>query len=264
MKNLSLMNRKMLNIAFNTFKELTRNKILYLILFFWVLLIGFSLVLASLSLWQTEKIISDFGLAMIEIFWLVSVIFIWSQLLFKEIEGKTIYLILSKPISRYEFILWKFLGFAMILFLIIFFQSIIFFLLAIYSDIQISWILFASIVFIYLKLIVLFAIILFFSTFISSILSIVLTILVYVISHSVTSIMDMAARSNNTIMYYLWKILYVVFPNFESLNIKSLVSSYQKFDIMYTLWNWIYALIYLLLLLIFTVLIFNRKTFENS
>jgi len=100
----------MFNIALNTFKEIVRNKFLYLILFFAFIFIIFSISLWQLTIWDDNKIIVDFGLAMIEIFWIVWVLFVWSQLLFKEVEWKTIFLILSKPIKRYEFILWKFLG----------------------------------------------------------------------------------------------------------------------------------------------------------
>ena len=254
----------MFNIAYNTFKELTRNKILYLILFFGIILIVFSLALASLSLGQTEKIIVDFGLASLEVFGFISVIFIWSQILFKEIEWKTIYLILSKPISRYEFILGKFLWFASILFFVIFFQAVIFFGLAFYSQVPFNMLLVYSIVFIYLKLLVLFSIILFLSSFASSILSIIVTILVYIISHSITSIIDMAAFKKNEILVYIWKFLYIVFPNFEALNIKNLILTPEKIWFNYLVWNTAYALIYLIFILFFTIIIFNKKTFENS
>lgn len=254
----------MLNIALNTFKELKRNKILYLILFFWILLIVFSLFLASLSLWQSNKIIVDFGLSMIEFFWIVSVIFVWSQILFREIEWKTIYLILSKPISRYEFIIWKFIWFSLILALVIIFQAIIFLALMIYTKTQITTIISFSILFIYLKLLILFSIILFFSTFTSAILSIILTILVYVISHSITSIIDIANASNNFLMARVWKFLYLIFPNFEALNIKNVVLSPVKLNMTFLLWNLAYWSVYLCLILLFTVLIFNKKTFENA
>lgn len=253
----------MFNIAINTFKELTRNKILYMILFFGVLMIIFSLTLASLSMWQTSKIVLDFGLAMIEIFWLIIVIFIWSQILFKEIEWKTIYLILSKPISRYEFILGKFGGFTMILALIIFLQSLIFWIILFYSKTPFDSLIIYSIFFIFLKLIVLFAIILFFSSFISSILSIILTFLIYIISHSVTAIIDMAISWNNYFMKNFGKILYIIFPNFEALNIKNVIFSPVKINIEYIAINSIYSILYLVIILILTVLIFNKKTFEN-
>jgi len=253
----------MFNIALNTFRELTRNKILYMIVFFGVVLIAFSLVLATLSLGQTDKIVVDFGLAMIEIFGIISVIFIGSQLLFREIEGKTVYLIISKPIARYEFILGKFLGFAAILFFVIFIQSLISFVVFFIAKTPFSLLLFASIGFIYLKLLLLFAIILFFSTFISPLLSILVTLGVYIISHSVTSMMAMAQRGGNVIMYYTSEALMVIFPNFEALNIKSVIGTPVILAPTYFAWNTLHALLYLALLLTFASLIFNRRTFEN-
>jgi ABC-type transport system involved in multi-copper enzyme maturation permease subunit len=109
----------MLNIALNTFREIIRNKFLYLIIFFAFVFIIFSISLWRLTIWDDSKIIVDFWLAMIEIFWFLSVLFVWSQLLFKEIEWKTIFLILSKPIKRYQFIIGKFFGFSLCVLLII-------------------------------------------------------------------------------------------------------------------------------------------------
>ena len=207
----------MFNIALNTFRELARNKILYMIVFFGVALIGFSLVLATLSLGQSDKIVVDFGLAMVEIFGIVSVIFIGSQLLFREIEGKTVYLILSKPVKRRDFILGKFFGFAAILFFIIFIQSIISMIVFFIAKTPLSFLLFASIGFIYIKLLLLFAIILFFSTFISPLLSILLVMGVYIISHSITTMTDMAIRSGNQVILHFSKYLLWIFPNFSAL-----------------------------------------------
>ena len=117
----------MLNIALNTFREIVRNRFLYLILFFAFVFLIFSLALGSLTIAESaDRVIVDFGLAMIEIFGLIGVLFVGSQLLFKEIEGKTIFLILSKPIRRQDFILGKFLGFAATLFCIVFFQSVVY------------------------------------------------------------------------------------------------------------------------------------------
>lgn len=82
-----------------------------MILLFACVLIGFSLVLATLSLGEAKRIIVDFGLSMIEIGGLIAVIFVGGQILFREIEGRTIYLILSKPIARKDYILGKFIGF---------------------------------------------------------------------------------------------------------------------------------------------------------
>lgn len=253
----------MFNIALNTFRELARNKILYLIVFFGIALIGFSLVLASLSLGQSDKIVVDFGLAMVEVFGIISVIFIGSQLLFREIEGKTVYLILSKPVARGDFILGKFLGFSAILFFIIFIQSIISTVVFLVAKTPLSFLLFASIGFIYIKLLLLFAIILFFSTFISPLLSILLVMGVYLISHSITTMTDMALRSENYILLYFSKFLMVIFPNFEALNIKSIIGTPIVLSPSFYAINTIHAILYLAVILTFSVLIFNRKTFEN-
>ncbi len=253
----------MFNIALNTFRELARNKILYLIVFFGIALIGFSLVLASLSLGQSDKIVVDFGLAMVEIFGIISVIFIGSQLLFREIEGKTVYLILSKPVARGDFILGKFLGFSAILFFIIFIQSIISTVVFMIAKTPLTFLLFASIGFIYIKLLLLFAIILFFSTFISPLLSILLVMGVYLISHSITTMTDMALRSENYILLYFSKFLMVIFPNFEALNIKSIIGTPIVLSPSFYAINTLHAFLYLAVILTFAVLIFNRKTFEN-
>ena len=99
----------MFTIARATAQELLRNKILLFIILFSICFILLSLFLAGISLGQNAKILIDFGLAMIEIFGLVTILFFGSQLIFKEIEGKTIYLLLTKPIARSEFFLGKFL-----------------------------------------------------------------------------------------------------------------------------------------------------------
>jgi ABC-type transport system involved in multi-copper enzyme maturation permease subunit len=234
-----------------------------MIVFFGIALIGFSLVLASLSLGQSDKIVVDFGLAMVEVFGIVSVIFIGSQLLFREIEGKTVYLILSKPVARRDFILGKFLGFAAILFIIIGVQAIISTGVFLFAKTPLSFLVFASIGFIYLKLLLLFAIILFFSTFISPLLSILLVLGVYIISHSITTMTDMAIRSGNHILYYFSKFLMVVFPNLEALNIKSIIGTPIVLNPSFFATNILHTFLYLGLILTFAVLIFNRKTFEN-
>ena len=142
----------MRNITLNTFKEIVRNKFLYLIIFFAFVFIVFSLLLWKLTIGDDNKIIVDFWLAMIEIFWLIWVLFVWSQLLFKEIEWKTIFLILSKPINRYEFILWKFFGFSSTILLITTLQAILFLIVLFFKDIAIDHLIIFSLIFTFLSL----------------------------------------------------------------------------------------------------------------
>lgn len=253
----------MLNIALNTFKEIVRNKFLYLILFFAFVFIIFSLLLWKLTIWDDSKIIVDFWLAMVEIFWLVWVLFVWSQLLFKEIEWKTIFLILSKPIRRYEFILGKFFWFSATIFLIVLLQAILFLIVLFLKDIEITSLIVFSLLFTFFKLEILLSLVFFFSTFMSNMLTILVTLMIYFLSHSFTIILDIANRTGNLIAVYFSKWLQLLFPPFEALNIKDVIWSFTNFHANYFLFNSLYSIIYLSIILFFTIQIFNRKKFEN-
>ncbi|MBX3269439.1 MAG: ABC transporter permease [Sandaracinaceae bacterium] len=97
-------------IAINTFREAVRDKVLYGVLSFAVLVLFFSLALAELSLNQQRRVVLDIGIASISFFSVVIAIFLGSSLLYKEIERKTLYVILPKPIRRWEFLAGKYVG----------------------------------------------------------------------------------------------------------------------------------------------------------
>lgn len=253
----------MLNIALNTFREITRNKFLYLIVFFAFVFIVFSISLGKLTIWDWNKVIVDFWLAMIEIFWFLSVLFVWSQLLFKEIEWKTIFLILSKPIKRYEFIVWKFFWFSLCILLIIILQSLLFLIVLFIKDIEITKLILFSLLFTFFKLEILLSFVFFFSTFMSNILTILVSVMVYLISHSFSLLYDLVYATKNTLVINSVKGLQLIFPPLEALNIKDVIGSFTDFKIMYFVSNTFYSFAYLLLIILFTILIFNRKKFEN-
>lgn len=253
----------MINIALNTFKEIVRNKFLYLILFFAFVFIVFSIALWKLTIWDDNKVIVDFWLAMIEVFGLVWVLFVGSQLLFKEIEWKTIFLILSKPIKRYEFIIWKFLWFSSTIWLIILLQSILFLIVLALKWIDISYLIVFSLIFTFLKLEILLSLVFFFSTFMSNMLTILVSLSIYFLSHSFSVILDIANRLNNFVLFYFSKFLQLLFPPFEALNIKDVIGSFSNFSASYLALNSFYSIVYLSIILLFTVIIFNKKKFEN-
>ena len=97
-------------IAINTFKEAIRDKILYNLLFFALLMIGASLLLATLTVGEQSKIIIDIGLASINIFGVLIAVFLGIGLISKEIEKRTIYNIIAKPVPRYQFLIGKYIG----------------------------------------------------------------------------------------------------------------------------------------------------------
>jgi ABC-type transport system involved in multi-copper enzyme maturation permease subunit len=97
-------------IAINTFREAVRDRVLYGVLAFASAVLLFTLALAQLSLDQQRRVVLDVGLASISIFSVVVAVFLGSSLLYKEIERKTLYVILPKPIRRHEFLLGKYFG----------------------------------------------------------------------------------------------------------------------------------------------------------
>lgn len=253
----------MINIALNTFKEIVRNKFLYLILFFAFVFIIFSVALGKLTIWDDSKIIIDFWLSMIEIFWLVWVLFVGSQLLFKEIEWKTIFLILSKPIKRYEFILGKFIWFSWTILLIVLLQSLLFLTVLLFKDIEITRLISFSLLFTFFKLEIVLSLVFLFSTFMWNMLTILVTLMIYILSHSFTILLDIANRGQNIASVYFAKWLQLLFPPFEALNTKDVIWSFSNFHINYFLFNSFYSITYLIIILFLTVQIFNRKKFEN-
>lgn len=253
----------MFNIAKNTFKEIVRNKFLYLIVFFAFVFITFSLVLARLTIGEPEKIIVDFGLSMIEIFGLIGVLFVGSQLLFKEVEGKTIFLILSKPIQRHEFILGKFFGFSATIFLITLVQAILYLGVLFVSSIEVSSLILWSLFFTFLKLEVLLAIVFFFSTFMGNMMTIMMSFLLYLIAHNFSMMLDLAYRIGSKAFLSFTQALQVVVPPLQAMNIKEYVGGIQSFSSLHFLMNTSYALVYIAFLLVASTIIFTKRNFED-
>lgn len=97
-------------IALNTFREAVRDRVLHGVLGAATCVLFFTLVLAELSLNERERVVTDIGLASISLFSVVVSVFLGSSLLHKEIERKTLYVILPKPIRRSEFLVGKYFG----------------------------------------------------------------------------------------------------------------------------------------------------------
>ena len=101
---------KIYAIALNTFREAVRNKILYSVLAFAVLLVAISALFGSVTIGETQRVIKDFGLFALSFFGAISTIICGVSLLNKELKQKTIHNIISKPVARWEFIVGKYLG----------------------------------------------------------------------------------------------------------------------------------------------------------
>jgi ABC-type transport system involved in multi-copper enzyme maturation permease subunit len=103
------MNR-IIAIGLNTFREAIRNKVLYSLLFFALVLIASALVLGQMSLHEELRVTRDVGLGGIALFGVLIAIFVGVNLVYKELDKKTVFSLIPKPMHRWEFIVGKFAG----------------------------------------------------------------------------------------------------------------------------------------------------------
>lgn len=125
---------RVLAIAQNTFKEAVRNRILYIILFFAVILIGVSGVVSELTISDRSKIVKDLGFTAIDLFGIAIAVFVGVGLVYNELEKKSIYTIVSKPIDRWQFLMGKYLGLLLTIYVTILVMTIFFLFTIRYND----------------------------------------------------------------------------------------------------------------------------------
>ena len=172
-------------IALNTFRETVRDRILYAIVVFALLATLAGLVFGSLSAEQDLRILEDLGLVTITIFGGVIAVFVGTTLVFKEIDKKTIYLIVTKPIDRWQFITGKFLGLSLSVAVTNFAMGIFFMgVVALQmGNLSACYPMFCSLSLIYLELVMVIALATFFSTFCTPLMSMIFTCGLWLVGH---------------------------------------------------------------------------------
>ena len=253
--------RRIISIAMNTFRETLREKILYNLLFFALLMIGSSLLFARITYGEFERLILDIGLGSINLFGVIIAVFVGIGLVSKEIDKKTIYTILSKPVPRYEFLLGKYLGLCLTLLVNTGVMVVGLLLVLQTMQIPIDSLLFKSLILIYAELVVVTAIALLFSTFTSATLSAIFTLAVYIIGHLSADLKVMGQKLGSTGETLLNTIYYLV-PNLERFNLKGHVI--HKLDVGLADMTLIvaYGVAYAALLLLLASIIFQRRDFQ--
>ncbi|MBI2187863.1 MAG: ABC transporter permease [Acidobacteria bacterium] len=263
------------HIALNVFKESVRDRVLYSLVAFAVLLIGGSYLIGQLTAGQDIKIIKDLGLAAIATFGLLIAVFIGIGLVWKEVERRSIYSLLSKPVRRHEFILGKYAGLALTLLVNVGMMTAAFYLVLVYLNTQtpenIRAVLPApvadpgmlrAIALILVELLVVTAIALFFSTFSSPFLSVALTMGLWLIGHFNADLRNFEAVVESPVAAYLARGLYYVLPNFAAFNVKTQVVYGLPVPGSYLLTTAVYGAVYIGLLLTAAVVIFARRDFK--
>jgi ABC-type transport system involved in multi-copper enzyme maturation permease subunit len=213
--------KTIISIAKNTFRETIRDRVLYVILVFALLLIVSTVFLGSISLDQDIKVIKDLGLAGIFIFGIIIAMFVGTSLVHKELDKRTVFLIFPKPVAKYQFVLGKFLGIATTLFWITLAMSIVFFIVLAFKKTTPDLILLEAISWGWLELLVIAAISIMFSALTSPIASTIYTISLFVIGHSLNSLQYLINQLEPGFLTGLLRFVYYLFPNFEKFNIRN-------------------------------------------
>lgn len=263
------------HVAVNVFKESVRDKVLYNLVVFAVLLIAVSFLLGQLTAGQDVKIIKDLGLAAIATFGLLIAVFIGIGLVWKEVERRSIYSLLSKPIRRHEFILGKYAGLALTLFVNVSVMTLAFYAVLAYMNTQFpenarhAWPapatdpgMLRAIVLIVMELLVVTAIALFFSTFSGPFLSAALTFGLWVIGHFNADLRNFEAVVESQAVGSVARALYYVLPNFAAFDIKAQVVHALPVPVAYIATTTAYGVVYIALLLAGAITIFSRRDFK--
>lgn len=258
------MTARISSIASNTFREAVRDRVLYNLIVFALLMIGTSLLLGMITIGVQRLLLINLGLTAISVFGVFIAIFVGIGLVSKEVEKKTLYTLLTRPVQRWQFIVGKYCGLAGTLLVNTALMAIGFFAALAYagrpfvhSDIH----LLTAIYFIVLQLFIVTAISIFFSSFSTPVLSGVLSFALFVVGTFSEDLRSFAAMASGIVRWVATAIAYVV-PNFSAFNVISSVAHGQPVGGKLILLNTLYALFYGAAVVCAAGLIFQRRNLK--
>lgn len=259
------MTSAILIIAKNTFRELVRGKTLYAVLFVSVLIVACSALFGSVSVGDTLTVVKDFGLFSISFFAVVFSVITGASLLQKELERKTVYNILSKPVQRWQFVLGKFLGMyaAQIVFLVL--ASLALTTYASFYDGHFDLkILYASAFFALEILIICAATLFFASIVVTPLLNGLFSFGLFLAGRSVDYIKTFQQQlgENSGVFGKFLDLLYYILPQLPKLNQSNQVVLGTLPAPEMAFWSSLYAVCYAAILLIIASVIFSRREFN--
>src|SRR3989440_12707338 len=256
---------RILTIARNAFREAVRDRVLYNLVIFVLLLIGGAIFLGELSDAQETKIIIDMGLSAMLLFGAFISVFVGVGLVYKEIERRTVYAIFAKPVSRGEFLVGKYLGLCLTLFVNVLVMGAGVSLALLYVSRgwdSLALRIWPAIMLIYVELMILTGVALLFSCFSSPALSALLTFFVFIIGHFSSDLKGLANSMGSGSTRWLFRGLYYVLPNLANLSFITPAAHGQMPAAAQALIAMLYAVVYIAVILAAATLIFSRLNFK--
>jgi len=249
-------------IAANSFREVIRDRILYFIGFFALLMAFAWRLLPEIAVGTHQKIFLDLGLAAIGLLGVIVAVFVGTGLINKEIDKRTILVLIPKPLSRAEFILGKHLGLSGVLAVMLGVMLVIYLLMLLGMKVSFQALpLIVSVFYLGLELILIAAVAIAFGVFTSSIIATLMTFGVYLMGHISKDLIQLGIISKNPNILAITKNIYLILPDLERLNFRNeaVYGLLPSADVL--IGNALYSLVYTGLLLGISILIFSRRQF---
>lgn len=251
-------------VANNVFWETIRDRVLYLVGLFLGLDLLAMILIPQVAAATEDKILKDLGLAAIAVMGLVVAIFVGTSLINKEIEKRTVFVLLAKPVSRSEFLIGKHLGLTGVIAVLLALMTLIYGgLLALYG---IPFPLDSTLIaigFMLLELSLIVAVAVLFGVFTSSLLATLLTLAVYLMGHLSQDLVELGKLSENPRLQQIIDGLYLILPDLSRIDLKNqavygmaLIPPPAELAL-----NLLYGVVYIVLLLAIASLIFSRRQF---
>jgi ABC-type transport system involved in multi-copper enzyme maturation permease subunit len=252
-------------IARNAFREAVRDRVLYNLVLFVLLLTGAAIFLGELSGGQEKKIIVDLGLSAMLLFGVFISIFVGVGLVYKEIERRTVYAIFSKPVGRGEFLVGKYFGLCL---------TLLFNVLVMGAGVSLALLYVArgwdhlivaiwpAILMIYIELMLITSVSLLFSSFSSPALSALLTFFVFIIGHFSADLKGLAGSMSSPVAKFVLAALYYLLPNLSNYSFITQASHGQTPGWGNVLPAVLYAAVYISIVLAAATLVFSRRNFK--
>ncbi|GAX34797.1 ABC transporter permease [Nodularia sp. NIES-3585] len=251
-------------IAKNVFQEMVRDRILYIIGFYTLILAVAWRVLPEFAAATENKMFLDFGLGTMSIVTLIVAVFMGTGLVNKEIDKRTILLLIAKPVSRSEIIFGKFLGLSAVLAVLVAVMTVIYLVFLQLGNIphSVLSILIAA-TFLVLQLSLITAVAITFGVFTSSLLAVTLTFAVYLMGNITPDLVNLGRLSRNPFMERITQALYLILPDLTRLDLKNdaVYGLLALPDTTALITSVGYGLFYSVMLLAIANFIFSRREF---
>jgi ABC-type transport system involved in multi-copper enzyme maturation permease subunit len=252
-------------IARNTFREAVRDRVLYNLVLFVLLLTAAAIFVGELSGGQERKIIVDLGLSAMLLFGVFIAIFVGVGLVYKEIERRTIYAIFAKPVGRSEFLIGKYFGLCLTLLVNVLVMGAGVSAALLYVNkgwdplVLRIW---SAILLIYFELAILTSVALLFSSFSSPSLSALLTFFIFIIGHFSADLKSLGNSMTSSGGRWLFSVLYYLVPNLTNYSFITSAAHGHVPSASYVAAVILYALLYVVVILATATLIFSRRNFK--